>query len=139
MSRSRYFSNRYSTIQASAMGCRQEQEQLGGNFLKGFQNTLAAIAPIAMKVGEQALVHHLSRVGQGTDNLQIPTYNNMPGAPDSLGRGNMPNRKQGGSFGNTALQLASVPSTSQSRDLRGNGSGGSSKKVRSGKGYIFKK
>ena len=138
MSRSRYYSNQFATIQASAMGCKQEQEQLGGNFLKGFQSVLAAVAPIAIRVGEQAAIHHLTRgrYGDGAGD-RFPPYNNIPGTRDDFGPTNLPSdTRKGGSFGNAALQLASVPSTSQARDLRGNG-GPNGKKVRTSKGYHF--
>jgi hypothetical protein len=110
-------------------------QQGSGSFLKGLKDVLGAVAPIALDVGKQAAIHHLTR-GKGTNGSQtkMDTFNNIPGYRDSFGQGSLKERR-GGSFGNAALQVGNIPSTSQSRDLRG--TGGSARRIGCPSGYRY--
>ncbi len=121
MSRSKYYSNQFATIQGEATSSRQDQA--GGNFLKGFVNVLSAVAPVALDIGKNVAIHQLTK-GRGSDNLK--------------------QNRSGGSFGNAALQVGSIPSTSHGRDLRatdphGGKGGGSAKRVSCPSGYRYKR
>lgn len=141
MSRSQYFSNQFAAIQGSAASCKDDQTG-SGNFLKGLKDVLGAVAPAAIEVGKQAAIHHLTR-GRGANGSQtkMDTFNNIPGSRDSFGYGNLKGNRSGGSFGNAALQVGNVPSTSHARDLRGSGGGscGSAKRVSCPTGYRYKR
>lgn len=126
MSRSRYYSNNFATIQGEASSCRDEQ-QGGGSVQNAFKEAMGAMAPTLIKAG-------LSALGSGAPRQE----GYMPGSREGFGARELKGNRKGGSFGNAPLQKADIPSTSHSRDLRGRGSGGA-KRVNCNGGYKYKR
>ena len=124
MSRSKYYSNAFATIQGEASSCRVDQEG-SGNLLNMFKHGYGAVPP--------AIAKSINPSGRA----ERPPEGNMPGMGMTFGK---TGGKAGGSFGRAALQRADVPSTSHARDLRGSGMAKSNaKKVNVNGGYKFKR